>query len=403
MARYSAKVAEVPTLIKRWKESWVAAEQMKCLAKAVDAAGAVDAAKMAKCNDPSLVDTSKVTVTIPTAPARQSCADPSIFPGSSQYKKSVYSNLPAGVVIREPTLCLGWKGGCAAHSTFDQAIVLLKYNHQYCNVDASGSVVCNGERGQFMFQQQETGKCVGQVRLVSQPSGEACRYDPVASLPSISCGGRKVVGEPSFTATLSSNPLASNRQGTAILAFAGTSVASLSNFKKLDKTPYDGYFQKECLNTGKRGAFRGVYSVHDNKVEDREFEWNCAYPSDGFPQFEDTNWMSWTDWDANWQLECGSNEAITHVESAHDNKKEDRQYRLMCGRTPEGLILDARPWGTWTNEYDKPSTVDCGSDGVLVGIKTENNNKAEDRIWAYRCASLSVRAPPQLSFQVEYA
>jgi len=299
-------------------------------------------------------------------------------------------------------LCLGWKGGCAAHSTFDQAIVLLKYNNQYCNVAATGSVVCNGVMGQFMFQQQSTKTCVGQVKLVNQPSGEACRYDPLASLPSISCGARQVSGAPSFTATLGSNPLASNRNGSVTFQFASTSAAPLSNFAKQSKNDYDAYFNQDCFNSGKRGAFRGVSSVHSNGPEDRAFEWNCAYPSDGFSGFEDTSWLSWTDWDANWQLECPSNEVITHVEAKHDNGREDRQYHVMCGKAPQGMSLDAKPWGVWTNTWDNPSSVDCTADGVLVGIKTENSNKAEDRIWAYRCATLSIKAPPQLSFQVEY-
>ena len=159
---------------------------------------------------------------------------------------------------------------------------------------------------------------------------------------------------------------------------------------------------QDCFNSGKRGAFRGVSSVHSNGPEDRAFEWNCAYPSDGFSGFEDTSWLSWTDWDANWQLECPSNEVITHVEAKHDNGREDRQYHVMCGKAPQGMSLDVKPWGGWTNTWDNPSSVDCTADGVLVGIKTENSNKAEDRIWAYRCATLSIKAPPQLSFQVEY-
>ena len=254
-----------------------------------------------------------------------------------------------------------------------------------------------------MFQQQDTSTCMGQVKLTSQPSAAACRFDPLASLPSISCGGFKVAGDPPFTATLTSNPLASNRNGLVTLGFAGTSVAPMSNFGKLSQNSYDGYFHKDCFNNGKRGAFRGVSSVHNNGREDRVFDWNCAYPSDGFLGFEDTNWLGgWTDWDANWQLACGSNEVITHVEARHDNGKEDRQYHMMCGRTPKGMSLDARPWTGWTNNYDNPSTVDCGADGVLVGIQSVNHNGYEDRIWAYRCATLSVNAPPQLSFQVEY-
>jgi len=550
LAKYEAKVAALPGEIKRWRQAVVDAEQVKCNSNAVDSSGNIDAAKLEVCRNASLVDTSRVSVTIAKAPAKQSCSDPRIFPGSSLYRTRLYSSLPAGIKIREPVLCLGWKGGCAAHSTFDQFNVFLKYNGQYCDVQTTGGVVCNGKQGTFRFQQESTLQCgKGKVKLVTEPSGQACRYDPLAGLPSLSCGAHSVAGTPDFSATLSSNELASDRKGRVILAFAGASVKSLTDFGTLTRTGLGVDFNRQCSNGGKRGAFRGVDSWHDNGSKDRIFDWKCAYTPAGFSGFQGTDWSGWTGWYTNWQRECGSNEVITQVlsnrkvkdqcrltvwdhhrsgrseswvgptavsfrpnewvpgrcwtESQYQSRQEyvpgscsgwwlwrrctsgyyttrgwwehhqrcssgyeqkiwpndhisslevtggdhcratlyehfhygggaanfgrgyhslswnndwassvkvwdegwvnDRQYNVMCGKTPQGMSLDARSWTRWTNTYNNPSAMDCGADAVLIGIKSENNNNHQDRIWAYRCASVSVMAPRQLDFTVEYA
>jgi len=510
LAKYEAKVAAVPGRIKTWKSALVDAEQMKCYSNAFDPSGIIDAAKLEVCRNASLVDTSKISVTIAKPVARQACNEPRIYPGSSLYRTHLYTGLPAGIKIREPILCLGWKGGCAARSTFDQFDVFLKYNGQYCDVETTGSVACNGKRGTFRFQQENTEKCgVGNVKLTTQPSGEACRYNPLAGLPSLSCGKHAVAGTPAFIATLSSNEPANNRQGTVILAFAGTTVKPLTNFATLSRTDWGANFQKQCSSSGKIGAFNGVNSWHDNGQEDRIFDWKCAYTPDGFSGFQESSWAGMTSWYAAWQRECGSNQVITQVLSnrrvkgqcrltvwehmarggrseswngpAHVNFQPnrwvtggwgfipywdkpwpndeissleltggdhcrvtlyehegygggsqsfgpgyrevntfpndwasslrvwdegwvaDREYNLMCGATPTGMSLDARPWTHWTNSYDSASSIDCGADAVLMGIKTENSNHHQDRIWAYRCATVSVMAPRQLDFKVQYA
>jgi len=80
-----------------------------------------------------------------------------------------------------------------------------------------------------------------------------------------------------------------------------------------------------------------------------------------------------------------------------------RQYNVMCGKTPKGVSPDAGPWIQWTSSYDNSLSIDCGADTVLTGIKSENSNGDQDRIWACRCATVSVMAPRQFDFQVEYA
>ena len=175
--KYKAEIAKVPGLIKTWQDNVGEAEQMKCYANACTPSGGIDPARLTLCRNASLlVDTSKISVTIAVAPARQSCDDPRMYPGSSSYWTKLNSSLPAGIKIREPTLCLGWKSGCAARSTFDQWDVFLKYNGQYCNVQTGGRVVCNGGKGgTFRFQQENTKVRGGQ--------GQACYAAIRTSMP----------------------------------------------------------------------------------------------------------------------------------------------------------------------------------------------------------------------------
>jgi len=410
LATYQAKVKEVPGRIEKWRGAVEDLEKLKCFANAVTSKGEPDAAQMNVCRNKTYMESSKISVTTGTVPARKSCDESLIYPGSRLYKTNVYRDLPKSIQIRDPIVCLTWKGGCSEYSTFNKAPILLKYNGKYCNVQTTGRVGCDDQKQTFMFQHEATpqgsrsaGACKqGKVTLSMHPSGAECRYDPLAGLPKLSCGSQSVAGNTDFTATLIDNELANGRKGKVILAFAGTSVRPFAGFEMRPWTDWDAKFEASCTG-GKKGALRGVISKHNNNKEDRIFQWQCAYTRDGFSDFQDAYSHMWTDFHQDWQQECSNKEVITRVEAYHENQKEDRRYIVTCGKTPQGMGLDLKPWTDWTNKFDEESKQDCGEDGVLVGIKTRNSKTHWDRIWAYRCATVSISAPPQLSFQVEYS
>jgi len=89
----------------------------------------------------------------------------------------------------------------------------------------------------------------------------------------------------------------------------------------------DGRFDFTCPN-GR--AIVGMYSWHSNRHEDRQWRFTCA--SFHRMNFQKGAWPGWqTRWDAHFALSCGHNPAIG-FSSYHDNRKEDRRWRIRCGK-----------------------------------------------------------------------
>jgi len=88
----------------------------------------------------------------------------------------------------------------------------------------------------------------------------------------------------------------------------------------------DGGFTYTCPTNQ---AIVGFYSYHNNGNEDRKWRFYCAsFHGVGFRQGA---WPGWqTSWDAYWNLNCGHNPAIGWS-SYHDNRREDRRWRIRCG------------------------------------------------------------------------
>merc|ERR1711868_143790 len=88
----------------------------------------------------------------------------------------------------------------------------------------------------------------------------------------------------------------------------------------------DGGFTYTCPTNQ---AIVGFYSYHNNGNEDRKWRFYCAsFHGVGFRQGA---WPGWqTSWDAYWNLNCGHNPAIG-FSSYHDNRREDRRWRIRCG------------------------------------------------------------------------
>jgi len=115
--RYNKAVSTAQASLAKMRHSWEAAGKMRCMAEAISTSGSVDAAKMKTCDSSNLTDTSHINVTIAEAPAKRSCPEPVIYPGSSAYEAKVYDSLQEASVkklVRAPTPCLvpgGTSGG----------------------------------------------------------------------------------------------------------------------------------------------------------------------------------------------------------------------------------------------------------------------------------------------------
>ena len=105
LTRHSDAVREAEASVVRWRKSWLAVARMECMAKTIDGSGAVDQAKMHACNDKNITDMSFLNITIEKPPSKAVCPTPEIYPESTLYREEVYGKLPAGLSVRQPTLC----------------------------------------------------------------------------------------------------------------------------------------------------------------------------------------------------------------------------------------------------------------------------------------------------------
>lgn len=77
----------------------------------------------------------------------------------------------------------------------------------------------------------------------------------------------------------------------------------------------------------------GTSSHHSNHHEDRVFSYSCCDygGADSTVRWSDMNYSGWiNNWDGPVNFNCGANEFICGVDSAHDNDKEDRRFAFKC-------------------------------------------------------------------------
>jgi len=93
------------------------------------------------------------------------------------------------------------------------------------------------------------------------------------------------------------------------------------------------------------------------------------------------------DWDKQQWCLCGRGEKVSKIYSIHDNKKEDRQWTLTCSVIePEFKVPESSDWYEVTeeNEYDEPIAWNGKPDGYfLVGMTSVHDNKKEDRKYKF--------------------
>jgi len=344
------KIQTIQATINQWKNTWTAASKMECMGRAVSGS-TVDYTKMQLCDAANLTNTSHINIVIPRVPLRQACPAPEIYPGSTQYRQMVYGALPAGVNVRVPTLCLAWKEGCQKHASFSESVVRLSQDGKSCGVSRLGEVLCQGAPGLFVFKNSDSNCNSGRGILLSVVSGPAqkCRFDPSLPPPSIRCGDNEVVGNPNFELSFRLNPVATSISDKVSVMFDGANGGPLEFGGWRDWSQYDEPF---LLNCGE-DAMTHINSIHDNRREDRKFRYSCSFRKTAQLSFSPTGFSEWTQYDADWTYECPSGHVLNSIEGIHDNAKEDRRYRFKCGRVPNGVQAIPGAWpGNWQNDWD---------------------------------------------------
>jgi len=133
----------------------------------------------------------------------------------------------------------------------------------------------------------------------------------------------------------------------------------------------------------------GVYSVHDNRKEDRRWKAECARLNNPGDYIIESSWTGWENsWDNDLEVDGGVNGMITGLYSVHDNRREDRRWKFLYG-SAEGLLCYEQSWTDWKNNWDGYLSYTCPSNQVLFGVESYHNNHREDRRWRFQCCRVS--------------
>jgi len=144
---------------------------------------------------------------------------------------------------------------------------------------------------------------------------------------------------------------------------------------------YDEPYTFKCPDDT-RQAISSVESCHDNWKEDRIWNYGCS----DIPGTLDTFQTSAnTPYDEKWEVVCPTNSVMTGHHSVHDNRKEDRTWTFTCGSSSVGEICTVNCTITdeYINEWDEYFKFELPEGKVIVGAKSDHKNSKEDRKWKY--------------------
>jgi len=156
---------------------------------------------------------------------------------------------------------------------------------------------------------------------------------------------------------------------------------------------WDGALEFE---RGFSDVITGLYSVHDNKKEDRR--WKFAYVNtyrEGNSRYASgmtcmpQEWTTWMNaWDGALNFNCPTNHMLNSIASYHDNRREDRQWKLKCCKAG-GFSVQQQEWTGYLNSWDGILNYRCPeTDQAIIGLSSDHDNRREDRRWKVRCGKI---------------
>jgi len=154
-----------------------------------------------------------------------------------------------------------------------------------------------------------------------------------------------------------------------------------------DLTSYRNSFDRYFMHTGVHSkVITGLTSYHNNRKEDRRFRIYLAGLSG--VHCKRSWWSNYINgWDGPMDYQCGGNRAMIGLASWHNNRKEDRRYKVRCCDLSNGgkySRVDTYLSG-YANDYDGTMNFKCPSNDFMVGIYSHHNNRKEDRRFKFYC------------------
>ena len=100
--------------------------------------------------------------------------------------------------------------------------------------------------------------------------------------------------------------------------------------------------------------------------------------------------LSWVNnYDQSLHFECPAGEHLNRLESQHSNRHEDRVWNFGC---KNGFVSEKCHWSDHETSYDKPMNFTCQDGGLVAGLSSRHSNDQEDRVWRFKCCSVSYYA-----------
>ncbi|XP_033109826.1 dermatopontin-like [Anneissia japonica] len=96
---------------------------------------------------------------------------------------------------------------------------------------------------------------------------------------------------------------------------------------------------------------------------------------------ETADWHN--DYDQPVNFTCPKGQAIYKVISVHNDKKEDRLFEFFCRPLPADCSQSV--WTGYINDFDQPFASDCPYSGIIIGAYSYHVDKHEDRRWMLNC------------------
>ncbi|KAM5169885.1 hemagglutinin/amebocyte aggregation factor-like [Mantella aurantiaca] len=123
-----------------------------------------------------------------------------------------------------------------------------------------------------------------------------------------------------------------------------------------------------------------IISIHDNKREDRVWDFQCQ---DTFSNTDSCYWTEYiNDFDEEFTFICPFGSVMSGLESYHSNSKEDRRWKFHCCKG-EKLATHNCKWSNYVNEFDDYLRWDAPPKTYLTGAHSYHDNKREDRRWKF--------------------
>ncbi|XP_013791404.1 hemagglutinin/amebocyte aggregation factor [Limulus polyphemus] len=156
-------------------------------------------------------------------------------------------------------------------------------------------------------------------------------------------------------------------------------IFSTLTFSEAWVNDWDGALNFQCQL---KDSIKTISSIHSNHHEDRRWNFGCERTLRD-PSCYFTNYVN--DWDKLLHFTCKSGEAIAGFNSYHDNRREDRRWKIYCCKD-KNKCTDYRTcaWTGYVNSWDGDLHYTVPKDYVLTGVISEHDNHREDRRWKFQ-------------------